>query len=110
MLFPRRRIEASIRTLMPPTDTPPSASSTPNRVLTEAGPITVTELPALKVKLADLQAKGAAKAAEAQSLRSLAADRYASLGASVLGGSSLSVTDSGLAELLNRARSLRIRI
>jgi hypothetical protein len=69
-------------------------------VQTDAGAITLLELPALKATLADLQNQSIEKLTEARSLRTLADDRYAELGTVLLNTPSPSLEDDHARQLL----------
>ena len=76
--------------------------------VTEAGPITLLELPALKMKLAELQTQSHTASDQARSLRELAANRLIDFGSSLL--DSTEPIPAPLTGLVEQARSLRSRV
>src|SRR5207247_8615281 len=86
-----------------------SAPTPPPVVQTDAGLVTLRELPTLTAKLAALKQQVQELLDEARSLRSLAEDRFVDLG-SVLLDSPSWTPPADMAQVVNDARSIRSRI
>src|SRR6266516_3543204 len=105
MLPPWRRLASPVQTVSSlqtvPADTPV--------VQTEAGPVSLQELPVLNSKLATLQQQARDLLEQARSLRTLAEDRLVDLGSFLLDSSQWKPPED-LAQLVDQSRSLESRI
>jgi hypothetical protein len=92
-----------------PTFAAPNA--TPVSVVeTEGGPVTLITLDDLRSRLAVLQQQATDKSSQAQSLRSLADDRWSQVGAALLASVDQWVPDAQLVDLVHQASALKAKL
>ena len=87
-----------------------SATEVPPVVATEGGSVTLITLDDLRSRLALLQQRAADKSNQAESLRSLADDRWRQVGATLLASPDRWAPDAKLADLVHQASALKAKL